>query len=419
MPTINADQLESFVADIFVAAGCGAEEGARIGKYLVSANLTGHDSHGAQRVPKYVERMQAGDVHPNRTVAMLVDTPSLAVIDGKHGFGQTVAPQAVTIGIDKAKQNAIAMIALRNAGHIGRVGDWAEMAANAGILTVHFVNANGSILVAPFGGVDRRFSTAPMCIGVPRKGAPPLILDFATSQVAEGKVLNASYGGKALPDDAMIGPEGKISGDPHELYGDYQGSGPRNYLKGKGAIRAFGNHKGSGLALMCELLGGALTGNGATELNRPLTNGMLSFYIDPSKVDVSHVFDGEIERYLAYVRASRPVKSGGEILLPGEPEIRMRAERRANGIPLPQDTWDSILATARKLGVDGGRIKQIEVPLRSPAPRPAPWPSGLAARPSASPARRPACYVTAAFSRAVSTDRTIYDSSRRNLWLAA
>ena len=112
---------------------------------------------------------------------------------------------------------------------------------------------------------------------------------------------------------------------------------------------------------MCEMLGGSLSGTGATDPKRAkFANGMLSFYVDP-KVDVSHVFDGEIERYLAYVRASRPVKPGGEILLPGEPEIRMRAERRANGIPLPQDTWDSILATARKLGVDGGRIQRIEV----------------------------------------------------------
>lgn len=361
MPTINADTLQDFVADIFVAAGCGAEEGARIGRYLVAANLSGHDSHGAQRVPKYIERMQAGDVHAGRTVEVLVDAPSLAVIDGRHGFGQTVAPQAVAIGIEKCRKNAIAAVALRNAGHIGRVGDWAEMAVQAGVVVVHFVNANGSILVAPFGGVDRRFSTAPMCIGIPRVGAAPLILDFATSHVAEGKVLNASYGGKALPADAMIGPDGAINGDPHELYGDYAGSGPRDYRKGKGAIRAFGDHKGSGLALMCELLGGALTGNGATQLDRPLTNGMLSFYVDPAKVDTSDFFAGEIERYLKFVRSSRPVAAGGEILLPGEPEIRMRAERRANGIPLPQDTWDSILATARRLGIDGGRIQRIEV----------------------------------------------------------
>ncbi len=362
MPTIGAQSLEHFVGDIFTTAGCPAEEGARVGKYLVRANLTGHDSHGVQRVPRYVERLQAGEVKVGQRIDVVIDLPALAVVDGKFGIGQTVAPQAVAIGIEKCKAGGLAAVLLRNAGHIGRVGDWAEMAAEAGLVNVNFVNANGSILVAPFGGVERRFSTAPMCIGIPRAGRDPLILDFATSLVAEGKVLNASFGGKALPHNAMIGPDGSINGDPHELYGDYQGAGPRDYRKGKGAIRAFGDHKGSGLALMCELLGGALTGNGATSFAaRPMSNGMLSFYVDPERVDPSHVFGGEIDRYTEFVKGSRPVEPGGEILLPGEPEARMRAERTANGIPLPEDTWAAIVATARKVGVDGARIQQVEV----------------------------------------------------------
>ena len=138
------------------------------------------------------------------------------------------------------------------------------MAAEAGLVSVHFVNASGSVLVAPFGGTERRLSTAPFCVGVPRPGEPPVVLDFATSVVAEGKVLVASQGGKKLPDDALIGLDGKMSGDPHVLYGDYTATGLRTAGKGKGAIRAFGDHKGSGLALMCELLGGSLTGMKAT-----------------------------------------------------------------------------------------------------------------------------------------------------------
>lgn len=229
-------------------------------------------------------------------------------------------------------------------------------------MNINFVNVNGPILVAPFGGVERRFSTAPMCIGIPRAGRNPLILDFATSQVAEGKVLNASYGGKPLPNTAKIGPDGSINGDPHELYGDYQGAGPRDYRKGKGAIRAFGDHKGSGLALMCELLGGELTGNGATSFEvRPMSNGMLSFYVDPARVDPTQFFGDEIERYTDFVKGARPVSTGGEILLPGEPEARMRAERGKHGIPLPEDTWAAILATARRVGVDGARTQRVEV----------------------------------------------------------
>ena len=148
-----------------------AEEARRIATYLTTANLTGHDSHGVIRVPVYIRWKKMGAVVPNQTAEIVVDTPSLAVVDGKFGYGQTVTPQAVKIGIEKCKASGLAAVALRNAGHIGRVGDWAEMAAAEGLVSVHFVNAAGSVLVAPYGGVERRLSTAPYCVGIPRQGA--------------------------------------------------------------------------------------------------------------------------------------------------------------------------------------------------------------------------------------------------------
>ena len=213
------------------------DEGGRIGRYLVSANLSGHDSHGVVRVPRYAVQKKNGTVVADVTVDVLVDTPVIAVVDGKYGFGQTVTPQAVQIGIDKCRNNGLSAVTLRNAGHVGRVGDWAEMAAEAGLVSIHFVNASGSVLVAPYGGVQRRFSTAPYCVGVPRPGHDPLVLDFATSIVAEGKVLVASQGGKKVPDGALIGPDGKPSSDPHLLYGDYTPTGPRDHSKGPAPSR--------------------------------------------------------------------------------------------------------------------------------------------------------------------------------------
>ena len=178
-----------------------------------------------------------------------------------------------------------------------------------------------------------------------------IILDFATSVVAEGKVLVASQGGKKLPDDALIGPDGTMSGDPHFLYGDYEAEGPRNYRQGKGAIRAFGDHKGSGLAIMCELLGGSLTGCGATSPKDVVVNGMLSFYIDPKVVDPENFFSADMSRYIEYLKSSKPTEAGGEILIPGEPEARSRAERSKSGIPLPDSTWTALVECARKVGV--------------------------------------------------------------------
>jgi uncharacterized oxidoreductase len=343
-----------------MAAGCSRAEAIRIGTCLVNANLTGHDSHGVTRVPRYVQRKNNGHMHADQVVDVITDTPVMAVVDGKYGFGQTVAPQAVEIGIAKCRAMGLSAVALRNAGHIGRVGEWAEMAAAAGLISVHFVTAAGSVLVAPFGGVERRFSTAPFCVGMPRPNDDPLILDFATSQVAEGKVLVASYGGRPLPEDALIGADGTIGNDPHHLYGDYEPGGSRNYELGTGAIRAFGGHKGSGLALMCELLGGALTGNGATARGRPFANGMFSFYVDPARIGPEDFLSAEVTRYLAFVKDTRVSEPGAEVLFPGEPERRMRAIRLRDGIPLSDNTWTAIAATARAVGLNPPHIDRID-----------------------------------------------------------
>lgn len=358
MVTIKADALSALVQDTFAKAGCSDAEAERIGRYLVSANLTGHDSHGVVRVPRYLLWKKEGAVVADRTVKVVTETPVLSVLDGLHGFGQTVAPQAVQIGIDKCKAMGLSMVALRNAGHIGRVGDWAEMAAAADLVSVHFVNASGSVLVAPYGGTERRLSTAPFCAGIPRPGQTPVVLDFATSIVAEGKVLVASFGGKKLPENALIDLDGTMGTDPHMLYGEYTATGRRDHAKGKGAIRAFGEHKGSGLALLCELLGGSLTGMSATGEGRPFGNGMLSFYVNPKVVDPENFFSGDMARYIAYFKSAKPMTAGGEVLIPGEPEARTRAERLAKGVPLSDDTWAAIVNAAREVGVDERRIQQ-------------------------------------------------------------
>ena len=358
MVTIQVNNLIDLVAEVFSHSESSPEEAGRIATYLTTANLTGHDSHGVIRVPVYIRWKKMGSVVPDQTVDLVVDTPSLAVIDGKFGYGQTVTPQAVKIGIEKCKKAGLAAIALRNAGHIGRVGDWAEMAAAEGLVSVHFVNAAGSLLVAPYGGVQKRLSTAPYCVGIPRQGQDPIVLDFATSVVAEGKVLVASRGGKKLPKGALVDADGTLSEDPVVLYGPHSKDGPRDHTKGTGAIRAFGEHKGSGLAFICELLGGALTGTGATSGDRRFANGMFAIYVDPRVVDTSNFFDVEISRYVYFIRATRPVAGVDAVLIPGDPEKKTRADRTRNGVPLPDDTWAAIVNTAREVGVDEASIQR-------------------------------------------------------------
>ena len=329
---IRADDLQRLVHDIFHADGCSEDEGGRIGRYLVSANLPGHDSHGVVRVPRYATQKELGTVVADVTVEV-VDRHA----GDRRGRRQVrLRPDGDAagrrIGIDKCRKNGLAAVTLRNAGHVGRVGDWAEMAAEAGLVSVHFVNASGSVLVAPFGGVDRRFSTAPYCVGVPRPGHDPLVLDFATSIVAEGKVLVASQGGKKLPEGALIGPDGKPSGDPHLLYGDYTPTGPRDHSKGTGAIQAFGDHKGSGLAFMCEILGGALRRHRRHRPQaRPLRQRHAVLLRRSQVFDPTGFFPAD-SQYVDFVKSSQPGDAGGEVLVPGEPERaagRAPEERRA------------------------------------------------------------------------------------------
>ena len=306
------------------------------------------------RVPRYVLWLQDGSVKAGGSLEVVKESATHAVVDGGFGFGQTIGPLAVDMGIAKARASGLSVIALRNSGHIGRIGDWAERAAEAGLVSIHFVNVARGELVAPFGGVDRRFSTNPMCVGAPQPDTDPLILDFATSTVAEGKVLVASNGGKPLPEGALIDPDGTLSTNPETLYGPIAGTSLRDSARGAGALRAFGEHKGSGIAFMCEILAGCLTG-GPTSGPIPggkrgqIGNGMLSIYLDPGHFGAAH-FAEVAREYALYVKASRPAAAGGEVLVPGEPEARTRAVRLRDGIPLQTGTWNAIVETA--VGLD-------------------------------------------------------------------
>ncbi len=353
--TVAVDMLRGFIARIFVAAGCDAEEAGRIGHHLVSANLAGHDSHGVIRVPRYVQWLQEGKVRAGQAPTVVAESANHAVLDGNRGFGQTIGPAAVDMGIAKARAAGLAVVTLRNSGHIGRIGDWAERAAEAGLVSIHFVNVGLGEVVAPFGGVDRRFGTNPFCIGVPQPGAPPLLLDFATSMVAEGKVLVASNGGKPIPHGSLIGPDGALSSDPRTLYGPIENTVMRDPGNGEGALRAFGDHKGSGIAFMCEILAGCFAGSPTAgpipgAKRGGIVNGMLSIYLDPQHFGAAG-FTEAARGFAEHVKNSRPATPGGEVLVPGEAESRTRAARLRDGVPLQPDTWAAIRATGVKLGL--------------------------------------------------------------------
>ena len=353
--TVPLDTLRRYVAAIFAAAKCDTAEADRIAFHLTSANLAGHDSHGVIRVPRYVSWLAEGKVRAGQQPTIVAESANHAVVDGNLGFGQTIGPVTVDLGIAKARAAGLAVVTLRNSGHIGRIGDWAERAAAAGLVSIHFVNVGLGEIVAPFGGTERRFGTNPMCIGVPQPDGPPLLLDFATSIVAEGKVLVASNNGKPIPPDALVTADGRMSGNPADFYGPLEGTHVRDPGNGTGALRAFGDHKGSAIAFMCEILAGCFAGSPTAGpipggQRGGIVNGMLSIYLDPSHFGAAG-FARTASDFAEYIRATNPVTPGTPVLVPGDAESRTREARTRDGIPLQAFTWSAIRATADDLGV--------------------------------------------------------------------
>lgn len=348
--TISADLLRSFVTEIFERSGCSGAESVRIAENLVDANLTGHDSHGVVRVPRYVEWLAHDVQYADQELAMLIDDGPLLLVDGQYGMGQTVGPLAVSLGIERAKEHGLAIVALRKAGHLGRIGAFAETAAAEGLISMHIVNVASSQLVAPFGSRERRMGTNPLAFGVPRTDGPPVIHDFATSIVAEGKAMVALQGGPAVPDNALVGPDG-ITGDPSVLYSQPEGKRP-NPSAGPGALRAMGEHKGSGLAVMCELLAGALTGSGTAGPGEiRFANGMLSIYLVPGRVDPDDSFATDMTSYIDWFLDAAPIADGDVVRLPGDMERLRREQRERDGLVLPTDMWEAICTAGESVGV--------------------------------------------------------------------
>lgn len=347
---IAAPAMAGFLTGLFAAAGASAEEAAGIAENLVDANLAGHDSHGIVRAPRYLGNVRDGVMRFGGRCETVIDGGAFLLLDGGFGMGQTVGREATDLGIARARREGVAVVGLRRAGHLGRIGAWAERASAAGLVSIHFVNVARSMLVAPFGGAERRFSTAPVCIGMPCPGGDDFLLDFATSTAAEGKILVAKAKGAPAPAGALIDGAGRPTEDPDALYGETPPGAVPNPRLGAGALTAMGGHKGSGLALACELLAGTLTGSGTAGPGEGPYNGMLSILIDPERFDDGHGFAAAAADYIAFVRGTRPTDPFAPVLIPGDPERRAREERGRLGLPLPEATLAALAAAAREAG---------------------------------------------------------------------
>jgi uncharacterized oxidoreductase len=340
---IAADRLKRFTSAIFAAVGCREHEAERIAHYLVEANLAGHDSHGVIRVPFYVDWAKVGKVVPNQHLKIVLENEVIAVVDGQYGFGQVLGEEAMQLGIAKAKKHGVSVIALRNAGHLGQIGAWPLLVARAGLTSLHWVNTSGAgILVAPFGGINRRLSANPIAAGVPVRDGEPIILDMSACTIAEGKIKVALNKGIQVPPNCIIDSKGEPTTDPKVFYA----SPP-------GAILSIAGHKGYGLGIIAEVLAGALTGGGCSNPENAgrLANGMLSIILDQRVFQAEDAFTAEIARFITWVKSAQTTAPNGDILMPGEPEARNRVQRLRDGIELDETTWGQLTAVGNSLGV--------------------------------------------------------------------
>lgn len=339
-------RLHALTVDLFRHAGSEPREATLIADHLVMANMSGHDSHGVGMIPRYIINVKSGFTPLNQKPTVALDTGSILVVDGNRGIGQVAAYEATLMAIERAKQHGVCILALRNCSHIGRIGHWGEMCAAAGLVSTHYVNVIGhNPFVAPFGGTDGRFSTNPYCCSIPRGDKPPFILDFATSRVAQGKVRVAHNRGVQMGDGILIDKDGNPTNDPGVMFGNPIG-----------AILTFGEHKGYGMAMACELLAGALTSGGTLRPGTMETDGtinnMFAMVVDPGRIGDRDTILAEIEKSLSWVTASKPAKGTDKVLIAGDPERAMRAHRAKNGIPIDKTTWRDIGEAGAKVGMN-------------------------------------------------------------------
>ena len=352
MHPIPVERLRAAVGELMRGFGSAPREIELVTDNLLQANLTGHDSHGIGMLPRYTAAYLEGGLRPNTHVVTKLDSGTLLALDGQAGFGQVIGHEAMQLGIARAQRHGSCIVALANSHHLCRIGAWAEMAVAAGLVSVHFVNVISRPIVAPWGGGDARFGTNPFAVGIPVPGREPVVLDMATSVIAQGKTRVAYNKGEALAPGQMLDDRGRPTTEPK--YG---------VVEPLGALRTFGEHKGFGLALVCELLGGALAGGLAVHEpgggQQRVLNGMLTILLDPARLTDGAVFGSEMLAFLDWVKAAPPQPGVDRVRVAGEPERESRARRLAEGIPVDDNTWKELLAAAVKLGRDPSELTRL------------------------------------------------------------
>lgn len=344
MPTFSAEKLEHITREVFRAAGTPEADADTMAQLMVWANLVGHDSHGVIHIPRYVEQIQQGFIVPGAEMEILQETPASAMIDGHWNFGHVVAKKGIELAIEKARQTTIACVSLAHLNHIGRVGAYPTIATQAGMAGIACCSSGGAgRIVVPFGGREARLATNPIAMAFPSHLEGPILLDFASSVSAAGKIRVYRNRGQQLPENWIVDKAGRATTDPSDFYAD-------------GALLPLGagqGYKGYALAFLVEILGGILSRDGyAKEGVTRFSNGTFMIVINIATFVPVETLMEEIGDMTHFLKTSSPIREGEDVLYPGEKEARTEQERRARGIDIEDETWRQIKTVIQDYGLE-------------------------------------------------------------------
>ncbi|MCY3801363.1 MAG: Ldh family oxidoreductase [Chloroflexi bacterium] len=338
MPSFASEGLRVFARDVFIACNTPEDVAEEVATALILADLSGHPSHGVIRIPSYIDEMNAGRVVPGNRVTEISRTATAVLLDANWGFGHPAAAHATREVAAMALESGIALAGLISLNHVGRLGQWAEQAADLGVILLMFTGGEYTTNTAtPFGGMSRLLSTNPMSAAIPSATKGSMILDFATTASAEGKLRVARAKGAQVPPNTILDKHGNPTTDPEDFYDG-------------GMLLPFGAHKGYALSMLVHALGSCLTG--AWRSDRANKFGAALIGIDPAVFVPAEIGGGGVDRLFGRMTTAKPAPGFDEVLVPGEPERRSRERYSKEGVELPEATVDALRESGDALGVD-------------------------------------------------------------------
>jgi L-2-hydroxycarboxylate dehydrogenase (NAD+) len=351
----RADDLRSFAASVLAKVGCSPAESERVATSLVEADARGLDSHGLLRLPLYVRAVEVGGIVPDAAMSWVHERGAAATLDAAFGFGHTAIEAAMTRAGDLARVHGSAVVGVRRSTHFGMAAPWVERLAIQGIVALVVSNSGPSM--APYGSAEPLLGTNPLCVGIPVDGHPPVVLDMATSAGAYGKVVSAAARGESIPNEWALDDAGRPTTDARSALG--------------GVLRPFGAHKGSGLAIVIELLAAALPG---ARLSHEITDiwsdpssrmgtGHLVLAIDPRSLAAPGTFESRVTDFVSRMSVATPANGHAAVQLPGDLERSRSIAAHRDGVPLAPGTVHELQDVAERVGVTANTGKVVLEPI--------------------------------------------------------